>query len=121
MKPIHLLTAFSLLFGIAAKSQSSNEAFKFSSASDSGQKVWIKKNSLIHIYPNPSTNGSISITSRSEKTMHFYIFDLEGTLIYQAVLKDKEKKLVNNLNKGTYLYNVFVNDESIEEDKLIVK
>jgi hypothetical protein len=120
MKLNHLLTAFSLLFCTLAKSQTTSESFSFTSATEK-QKVWVKRNSLINIYPNPSYNGSVSVSSKSEKVLHFYIFDLEGTLIYQAVLKDKEKKLVNSWNKGTYMYNVFLNDESIEEGKLTVK
>ena len=49
------------------------------------------------------------------------IFDLDGTMVYQAVLKNKEQKKIDNLPKGTYTYDVFQNDESIEEGKIIVK
>ena len=120
MKFNHLLTAFFLILSSIAQSQSSSESFSFSSSIEK-KKVWLKKNNLVNIYPNPSSNGSVSVTSRSEKIIHFYIFDLEGTLIYQAELKEKEKKLISSLNKGTYMYDVFVNDESIEEGKLTIK
>jgi hypothetical protein len=65
------------------------------------------KKSVVKIYPNPS--------------LHFYIFDLEGTMIYQTILTNKQKKNIDNLRKGTYLYNVFEKDESVEEGKIIVK
>ncbi len=105
----------------AARSQSTNNSFTFSSQTESEKKVWVKKNNVVSISPNPSYNGQVSVTSKSDQALHFYIFDLEGTLIYQAVLKTKEKKAITDLNKGTYMYNVFANDESIEEGKLTVK
>lgn len=121
MKPNLLLTVFVTMFCFVARSQSANNGFSFSSSIEKNEKVWIKKNNVITITPNPSYTGEISVSSKTEQPLHFYIFDLEGTLIYQTVLNTKEKKSVTNLNKGTYMYNVFVNDESVEEGKLSVK
>jgi hypothetical protein len=78
------------------------------------------KKSVVKIYPNPSF-GKINISTNNEHTLHFYIFDLEGTMIYQTILTNKQKKNIDNLRKGTYLYNVFEKDESVEEGKIIVK
>jgi len=76
--------------------------------------------SAVKLYPNPSY-GKLSVSNNASSTIHFYIFDLEGTLIYQTVLNNKEIKTIENLKKGTYLYDVFEKDESIEEGKIIVK
>ena len=78
------------------------------------------KKSVVKIYPNPSY-GKINISTNNVSTLHFYIFDLEGTMIYQTILSNKAKKNIDNLRKGTYLYNVFEKDESVEEGKIIVK
>jgi hypothetical protein len=78
------------------------------------------KKSVVKIYPNPSF-GKINISTNNVSTLHFYIFDLEGTMIYQTILNNKQKKNIDNLRKGTYLYNVFEKDESVEEGKIIVK
>ena len=78
------------------------------------------KKSVVKIYPNPSF-GKINISTNTENQLHFYIFDLEGTMIYQTTLNNKVKKNIDNLRKGTYLYNVFEKDESVEEGKIIVK
>lgn len=121
MKPILFVTAFMILCCSAAKSQSANHSFTFTSATESVQKTVLKRDSVVTIYPNPSYSGEVSVNAKTDQVLHFYIFDLEGTLIYQAVLKNKTKKAVANLNKGTYTYNVFANDESIEEGKLIIK
>jgi hypothetical protein len=53
--------------------------------------------------------------------LHFYVFDAEGTLLHQAVIRGKEKHTIKNLKKGIYLYDAFYNDEGIEHGKLIVK
>ena len=71
--------------------------------------------------PNPSDNGVVTITATGNRELHFYIFDMEGTMVYQAVMKKKDKKTIDNLQKGTYMYTVFANDESIDEGKLIIK
>ena len=92
--------------------------------SDSLQTAKIKveaKKSVIKLYPNPSWNGTITVSSSTSEKLHFYIFDLDGTLIHQAVLKEKQKITVNDLKKGVYMYDAFLNDESIEYGKITVK
>jgi hypothetical protein len=91
----------------------------FSNASDDGKGR--KKKSSIKLYPNPSPNGVITVNSTINEPLHFYVFDLEGTLLHRILLKGKEQKTITNLKKGTYMYDVFKNDESIEQGKIIVK
>jgi hypothetical protein len=121
MKPNLILTAFLIICCVTARSQSANSPFNFSSQTESDKKAWLKKNNVVQISPNPSYNGTVKVSSKTAQVLHFYIFDLEGTLVYQAVFKTRETKAISNLGKGTYMYNVFANDESIEEGKLIVK
>ena len=82
--------------------------------------VAYRKN-VIKIFPNPSYDGNISVSSYTMDKLHFYIFDLEGTLIHQAILKNRQKQSVSNLKKGLYMYDVFKNDVSVEHGKIIVK
>lgn len=96
-------------------------AFEYASNSisiDSSKSIQTK--TVIKLYPNPSY-GKLSVSAVTSSTLHFYIFDMEGTLVYQAVLNNKERKTIDNLKKGTYLYDVFEKDESIEEGKIIIK
>lgn len=81
------------------------------------------KKSTVKIYPNPSTNGIINITTNevSANRLHFYIFDLEGTLMHRVQFRGRDKKTITGLKKGIYMYDVFKNDESIERGKIIVK
>ena len=87
--------------------------------SDSLTSVIIK--SSVRLSPNPTSNGTIKINSNINEPLHFYVFDLEGTLLYRIALNGKAEKKITNLKKGTYTYDVFQNDESIEQGKIIAK
>ena len=91
----------------------------FSNNSDRGKGA--KKKSTIKLYPNPSPNGVITVNSTINESLHFYVFDLEGTLLHRIILKGKDQKKISNLKKGTYIYDVFKNDESIEQGEIVVK
>jgi hypothetical protein len=90
--------------------------------SSSGSSVQEKKIN-VRIYPNPSPNGTIYISSNhnSDKEIQFYVFDLEGTMMHNITLNAKGKKTITGLRKGVYMYDVFSDDESIERGKIIVK
>ena len=77
-----------------------------------------KVKEVIKVYPTPNNRGSITIHSANKTSLSFYLFDLEGKLIYQAIIKKNEKQLVEGLTKGTYLYNAFQNDENLEGGKV---
>ena len=91
----------------------------FSNNLDRGKGA--KKKSTIKLYPNPSPNGVITVNSTINESLHFYVFDLEGTLLHRIILKGKDQKKISNLKKGTYIYDVFKNDESIEQGEIVVK
>lgn len=96
-----------------------NSGNNFSDLENVKQLIPLKKNS-VKIYPNPSY-GKITISTNSEAQLDFYIFDLEGILIYQTTLKNKETKAINALKKGIYTYDVFEKDESVEEGRIVIK
>jgi len=85
-----------------------------------GGKKGTKKNAVKR-YPNPSTNGRITVSSNLDQPLHFYVFELDGTLVHQVILKDKEKQTIHNLKKGIYVYDAFLNDEGVEHGSIIVK
>lgn len=109
-----LLISCSAFAQIKEPKKTSNMFFSSSTEKENSRKVAVK------LYPNPSY-GKITISANTEGALHFYVFDLEGTLVYQTVLNNKERKIIDHLKKGTYLYDVFEKDESIEEGKIIVK
>jgi len=52
------------------------------------------KKTAIKIYPNPSY-GKLSVTASTASPLHFYVFDMEGTLVFQAVLQNKERSAIS--------------------------
>jgi len=76
---------------------------------------------VIKVYPTPNNQGSITIHSSNEMALSFYLFDVEGNMIYQSVIKKNEKQQIQGLNKGTYIYNAFKDDQNLEGGKVEVK
>ena len=85
------------------------------------QNAVATKKAAIRLYPNPSTDGTIQVVSNTAGKLNFYIFDVDGTLLHQAVIAEKQKHVITNLKKGIYTYDAFYNDEGIDHGKLIVK
>jgi hypothetical protein len=121
-------TCAALFLSIAGSLTASAETIKdkrFSAQGNFSDSVEIHsydvKKNHVRLYPNPTSNGVITVNSNMSDKLHFYIFDLEGVLIRRLELKPKEQLVVSNLNKGSYTYDVFKDDESIEQGKIIVK
>jgi len=76
---------------------------------------------VIRVFPTPNNKGSITIHSGNEASLSFYLFDLEGKLIYQSIINKNERQMVEGLTKGTYLYNAFQKDENLEGGKITLK
>jgi Secretion system C-terminal sorting domain len=122
MKPTLLLTVMFVAACAFSRPAMANPGKVYTRYSDSLEmKKLIVKRDAVRLSPNPTFDGKVSVVSQIPDAVHFYIFDLDGTMVYQATLKNKEEKKIDNLAKGTYTYDVFQNDESIEEGKIIVK
>jgi|GEM_PF-1273446 len=121
MTRILLLASLFTASSFIARAQDADKAIASTRiAEQSLSKVTRSKRAVVRLYPNPSF-GNLSVSANTDTPVHFYIFDLEGTLVYQAVLSNREKKNIEDLKKGIYTYDVFEKDESIEEGKIVVK
>jgi hypothetical protein len=121
MKRNLLLVGSLLLVSFIVSAQKNFQNTSNSISDDSSLEIkTMQGKSVVKLYPNPSY-GKVSVSSTTSSLLHFYIFDLEGTLVFQAVLDNKERRTIEHLKKGTYLYDVFEKDESIEEGKIIIK
>jgi len=106
------------LFANASKMPDANPV---DTLSDSPSVKKEKYKSVVKLYPNPTWDGRVNISVNNTEPLHFYVFDVSGTLMHQITLKGKNKYKIANLKKGIYIYDVFSNDESIEHGKIIVK
>jgi hypothetical protein len=104
-----------------SKNNTSIQPVTFSDSVIHKSSIIVIKKDAVKLYPNPTSNGTITISSDTTATLHFYVFDVEGTLLHQVVLRDKQKHTIHQLKKGLYVYDAFLNDESIEHGKIIVK
>ena len=51
----------------------------------------------------------------------FFVFDTDGTIMVHYKMNEKDHKKIDGLEKGTYTYQVFKNDEMSESGKIIIK
>lgn len=83
-------------------------------------QVCKRKEQTIRITPNPSRDGVITVASESKAPLFFYVFDMEGTLIHQVQLAPGAQSKIRIWQKGVYAYDVFRNDEGVEQGKITV-
>lgn len=111
MKQLFKITSYLLLIFII------NSSFSYFKNYDYGKNVFVK------IVTDPSINGTLYVSLVNEKNqdLQFYMFDLEGQLIDNFVLKNTKAKRIDKLHKGIYMYDVFKQDESIERGSIEIK
>jgi hypothetical protein len=55
------------------------------------------------------------------KVYQFFMFDLDGNLVKQTQIRNKQTTMLTNFNKGCYTFEVFSDDEHIENGTLTIK
>jgi hypothetical protein len=86
------------------------------------QKTLTSKKYKIRLYPNANNEVLFFSASGNEgKVYQLFLFDIEGKLVKQVNIKNKQTTVLNNIEKGDYLFQVFSDDEQIENGQVIVK
>ena len=81
-----------------------------------------ERKNLIKIVHNPEKNlVRVMVKDIEGETIDFYVFDLEGTMVVNYKLKSKEKKIITNLERGSYTYNAFSGDEETDFGKIVIE
>jgi len=76
----------------------------------------------VKIYPGATQEVLFFNASGEEgKVYQFFIFDMEGNLVKQAQIRNKQTTILTNFNKGSYTFEVFSDDEHIENGTLTIK
>ena len=83
----------------AKKNKLKNKAFSLNNASVKIYPDALKK--IIHVIAKANNNKSID----------FFVFDMQGTLMRNYKLKAKDHIRIQGLQKGSYVYRVFCGDE----------
>jgi hypothetical protein len=86
------------------------------------QKQTTSKKHRIKLYPNTENDVLFfSVRGIEGKVYQLFLFDVAGKLIRQANIKNKQTTVLENIEKGSYLFEVFSDDERIENGQLTIK
>ena len=85
-------------------------------------KSQTSKKYKIKIYPS-ATNEVLffSASGESGKVYQLYVFDMDGKLVKQTQIRNKETTLIAHFVKGSYMFDVFSDDEKIENGTMVVR
>jgi hypothetical protein len=71
-----------------------------------------RNNNIIKIYPDMFRRSMHVVAKENDgKEIDFFVFDLQGTLIQNFKMKEKDRQQLQGLEKGKYQYRVFSGDE----------
>lgn len=84
-------------------------------------KKIISKAHKIGLYPD-ALHRSLFFTVRGVqgKVYQLYVFDLDGHLIRQTEIRNKQTTYISEMEKGIYLFDVFCDDDRIGKGKIAV-
>jgi hypothetical protein len=125
------LTALSLVLAINSPSYASGRKPKVvnpPACTDSNiihtilvNRSQISKKYKIGLYPDARNEVLFFSASGVEKKIYqLYLFDMDGKLVSQASIRNRETTVLTNIPDGNYLFQVFSNDERIEDGQLTV-
>ena len=85
-------------------------------------KLLTSKKYKIKIYPGASNEVLFFNASGEEgKVYQLFLFDMEGNMVKQTQIRNKQTTILTNFNKGYYTFEVFSDDEHIENGTLTIK
>lgn len=79
-------------------------------------------NSSVKIYPDVLKREMHVVAKENDgKVIDFFVFDLEGTLVQNYKMKEKDHYRIAGLARGTYVYRVFNGDEETASGKFEIR
>jgi len=79
-----------------------------------------RKEREVKIYPD-LLKKVMHVKNVESTQVDFFVFDTQGTIMVHYKMNEKDHKKINRLEKGTYTYQVFKNDEMSESGKIIIR
>jgi hypothetical protein len=85
-------------------------------------KSQTSKKYKVKMYPSASSEVLFFTASgESGKVYQLFVFDLDGKLVKQTQIRNKETTMLANFIKGSYTFDVFSDDERIENGTMEVR
>src|SRR4030095_244816 len=112
----------SFVFGLALLlgSTQSCSVTESTNATESKNAKTARKEREVKIYPD-LLKKAMHVKNVESAKVDFFVFDSEGTIMVHYKMNEKEHKKFNGLEKGTYTYQVFKNDEMSESGKITIR
>jgi hypothetical protein len=84
-------------------------------------KSQVSKKYKIRIYPN-ATHEVLFFSANGEegKLYELFVFDMDGKLVKRIQVRNRETTLLKTFQKGSYMFEVFSNDERIENGSMLI-
>jgi len=85
-------------------------------------KQAIDRSSRILLYPDASQKVVFfSVKGTEGKAYELFLFDLDGRLISQTEVRNRQTTVLKELEKGVYLFDVFSDDVKIANGQMTVR
>ncbi|MDO6429148.1 T9SS type A sorting domain-containing protein [Flavitalea sp. BT771] len=85
-------------------------------------KSLISKKNKIRLFPDAKQQVLFfSANGEDKRVYQLYLFDMDGRLVNQASIRNRETTVLTTLCEGNYLFEVFTDDERIENGHLVVR
>jgi hypothetical protein len=76
----------------------------------------------IRLYPDARQQVLFfSANGEDGKVYQLFLFDMDGRLVSQTHIRNKETTVLANISEGNFLFEVFTDDERIENGQLTVR
>jgi hypothetical protein len=85
-------------------------------------KSLVSKKNKIRLFPDAKQQVLFfSANGEDKRVYQLYLFDMDGRLVNQASIRNRETTVLTTLCEGNYLFEVFTDDERIENGHLVVR
>jgi hypothetical protein len=85
-------------------------------------KSQASKKHKIRLYPDARQQVLFfSANGEDGKVYQLFLFDMDGRLVSQTHIRNRETTVLTNISEGNFLFEVFTDDERIENGQLTVR
>jgi hypothetical protein len=85
-------------------------------------KSLVSKKNKIKLFPDARQQVLFfSANGEDKRVYQLYLFDMDGRLVSQASIRNRETTVLSSLAEGNYLFEIFTDDERIENGHLVVR
>ena len=85
-------------------------------------KAQTSKKHKIKLYPDARQQVLFfSASGEDGRVYQLFLFDMDGRLVSQTRIRNRETTVLTNISEGNFLFEVFTDDERIENGQLTVR